>query len=57
MGTVSKGATESSPKCATWPCGGRCLSDDAPLNGVELLRRAEYTPLPHPVITCPLELG
>ena len=61
MGTVSKGrdGKQLSEMRDLAHAGAVAFSDDAPLNSVELLRRAlEYTHgLPHPVITCPLELG
>ena len=60
MGTVSKGRNgkQLSEMRDLANAGAVAFSDDAPLNSVELLRRAlEYAHgLPHPVITCPLEL-
>ena len=60
MGTVSKGRNgkQLSEMRDLANAGAVAFSDDAPLNSVELLRRAlEYAQgLPHPVITCPLEL-
>ena len=60
MGTVSKGRNgkQLSEMRDLANAGAVAFSDDAPLNSVELLRRAlEYAHgLPHPVITCPLEM-
>ena len=61
MGTVSKGrdGKQLSEMRDLAHAGAVAFSDDAPLNGVEMLRRAlEYAHgLPHPIVTCPLELG
>jgi dihydroorotase len=61
MGTVSKGrdGMHLSEMRDLAQAGAVAFSDDAPLNSVEMLRRAlEYSHgLPHPIITCPLELG
>lgn len=61
MGTVSKGATGQhlSEMRDLAEAGAVAFSDDAPLNSVEMLRRAlEYSyGMSQPIITCPLELG
>ena len=61
MGTVSKGrdGKQLSEMRDLAQAGAVAFSDDAPLNSVEMLRRAlEYSHgLPHPIVTCPLEMG
>ncbi|MAI23468.1 MAG: dihydroorotase [Crocinitomicaceae bacterium] len=61
MGTVSKGreGKQLSEMRDLAQAGAVAFSDDAPLNSVEMLRRAlEYAHgLPHPIVTRPLEMG
>ena len=61
MGTVSKegDGMQLSEMRDLAEAGAVAFSDDAPISGVEMLRRAlEYAQgLPHPIVTCPLELG
>ncbi|HBP44780.1 MAG TPA: dihydroorotase [Flavobacteriales bacterium] len=61
MGTVSQGRNgrQLAEMRDLSEAGAVAFSDDAPINSVEMLRRAlEYShDLPQPIVSCPLELG